>query len=227
MRAPGWGPERSRLTTVVAGLALALVGLIGAPSAALAACATAPQSAEDAVFFGDVVFVGTVLRTENQGRWPTVRVEERWKGAAGLAETVVVRGGPEPGTATTTDRTYLPGRYLFVVENQGGVLMDNACTGTRAWTDELAPLRPAFCVAVVAIIGLASAGIITVEPKAVASSMVYLEVGAAVELPTDPLGSIDPGGLAAVAGLLVALLIAIVAYLYVLRARRRPPDWLR
>ena len=33
--------------------------------------------------------------------------------------------------------------------------------------------------------------------------------------------------LAAVAGLLVALLIAIVAYLYVLRARRRPPDWIR
>jgi hypothetical protein len=25
----------------------------------------------------------------------------------------------------------------------------------------------------------------------------------------------------------VALLIAIVAYLYVLRARRRPPDWIR
>jgi len=33
--------------------------------------------------------------------------------------------------------------------------------------------------------------------------------------------------LATVAGLLVALLVAIVAYLWVLRARRRPPDWRR
>ena len=69
--------------------------------------------------------------------------------------------------------------------------------GTQAWTDELAPLRPP-----------------GVTP-------------AATELPTDPLGSINPGTLAAVAGLLFALLIAIVAYLYVLRARRRPPDWIR
>ena len=48
-----------------------------------------------------------------------------------------------------------------------------------------------------------------------------------MELPTDPLGSVDMGEVAAVAGLLVFLLVAIVAYLYVLRARRRPPDWLR
>ena len=197
MRAPGWGPDRRRLATIVAGLAVALTVLVAAPSATLAACATAPQPAKEAVFFGDVVFVGTVLRTENEGRWPTVRVEERWKAADGLAETVVVRGGPEPGTATTTDRTYLPGRYLFVVENQGGVLVDDACTGTQAWSEDLAPLRPA---------GVAPA---------------------AVELPTDPLGSLNPGQLAVVAGLLVALLVAIVAYLYVLRARRRPPDWLR
>ena len=168
-----------------------------APGGVLAACATAPQPAEDAVLFGDVVFVGTVLRTENEGRWPTVRVEERWKGASGLADNVVVRGGPEPGTATTTDRTYLPGRYLFIVQNENGVLADDACSGTQAWTDELATLRPP-----------------GVTP-------------AATELPTDPLGSINPGTLAAVAGLLVALLIAIVAYLYVLRARRRPPDWIR
>ena len=197
MRAPGWGPERFRPAALAVALVLGLVTLLGAPATALAACATAPQPPEDAVLFGDVVFVGTVLRTENEGRWPTVRVEERWKGAGGLADTVVVRGGPEPGTATTTDRTYLPGRYLFIVENQGDVLVDNACSGTQPWTDELAPLRPP---------GVAAA---------------------AAELPTDPIGSIDPGELAAVAGLIVALLIAIVAYLWVLRARRRPPDWLR
>lgn len=38
----------------------------------------------------------------------------------------------------------------------------------------------AFCIAVVAVIGLATAGIINVNAKAVAHSMVYLEVGAAV-----------------------------------------------
>jgi len=178
--------------------ALLAVGLVlaGAP-AALAACPTAPRSAEDAVLFGDVVFVGTVLRTENDGRWPTVRVEERWKGARDLADTVVVRGGPEPGTATAVDRTYLPGRYLFIVTAPGGILTDDACSGTRPWADDLATLRPT-----------------GVTP-------------AAEELPTDPLGSLDMGEVAAVAGLAVFLLIAIVAYLWVLRARRRPPDWLR
>lgn len=182
---------------VITSLAILLGASVVRPMSALAACATVPQPAEDAVLFGDVVFVGTVLRTENEGRWPTVRVEERWKAANGLADTVVVRGGPEPGTATAADRTYLPGRYLFVVENQGGVLVDTACTGTQAWTEDLAPLRPP-----------------AVTP-------------ASAELPTDPLGSIDPAALAAVAGLLVALLVAIVAYLWVLRARRRPPDWRR
>ena len=130
----------------------------------LAACPTAPQPAEDAVLFGDVVFVGTVLRTENEGRWPTVRVEERWKGAAGLADTVVVRGGPEPGTATATDRTYLPGRYLFVVRNENGVLADDGVLagprhGPTSWLRSARPAsrrRP-------------------------------------TELPTDPLGSINPG----------------------------------
>jgi hypothetical protein len=171
--------------------------VLAGPSAALASCATVPRSAEDAVLFGDVVFVGTVLRTENDGRWPTVRVEERWKGARDLADTVVVRGGPEPGTATSIDRTYLPGRYLFVVTAPGGILSDDACSGTRPWSEDLTALRPS---------GVAPA---------------------AVELPTDPLGSVDMGAVAAVAGLLVFLLVAIVSYLYVLRARRRPPDWHR
>jgi hypothetical protein len=181
------------LVPVLVALGIALAG----PSVALASCATAPRSAEDAVLFGDVVFVGTVLRTENDGRWPTVRVEERWKGARDLADTVVVRGGPEPGSATSVDRTFLPGRYLFVVTAPGGVLTDDACSGTRPWTEDLAALRPP-----------------GVSP-------------AAVELPTDPLGSINMSDVAALAGLVVFLLVAVVAYLYVLRARRRPPDWHR
>jgi hypothetical protein len=199
MHEPGRRPAAwtSRLAPLLVASLLAVAAVAAGPVGVRAACTTVPPPIEDAVLFGDVVFVGTVLRTENEGRWPTVRVEERWKGSSGLADTVVVRGGPEPGTATTADRTYLPGRYLFIVENENGVLVDDACSGTVAWTDDLVPLRP---------VGVAPA---------------------AAELPTDPLGSINPSDLAAVAGLLVALLIAIVAYLWVLRARRRPPDWIR
>ena len=167
------------------------------PAVVLGSCAGVPLPPEEAVLFGDVVFVGTVLRTENEGRWATVRVEERWSGSRDLPENVEVRGGPEPGTATSVDRTFQPGRYLFIVRQGNGYLEDDACSSTTTWTEDLASLRP-----------------VGVSP-------------AAVELPSDPLGSIDPEAMALIAGLLVALLIAIVAYLWVLRARRRPPDWMR
>lgn len=167
------------------------------PAVALGSCASAPLPPEEAVLRGDVVFVGTVLRVENQGRWATVRVEERWKGSRDLAENVTVRGGPEPGAATSVDRTFEPGRYLFIVTSADGYLQDNACTGTQPWADSLAALRPA-----------------GVSP-------------AATELPSDPLGAVSPEEMALVAGLFVALLVVVVAYLYVLRARRRPPDWIR
>jgi hypothetical protein len=187
---------RRSLFAVVA-LLVVVGSLLARPSSVAAACAAVPPAPDEAVLFGDVVFVGTVLRTENEGRWATVRVEERWKGARDLAETIEVRGGPDPGTATDVDRTYLPGRYLFVVEHAGAGLADSACSGTTRWSEALSSLRPP-----------------GVSP-------------AAVDLPTDPLGSIDPGEIALVAALLIALLVSLVAYLWVLRARRRPPDWLR
>ena len=185
------------LLALFAGLASSAAAAFVRPASVLGSCAMAPGSPDEAVLLGDVVFVGTVLRTENLGRWATVRVEERWKGSRDLPETVEVRGGPEPGVATSVDRTYLPGRYLFVVRNGDGALADDACSGTQPWTGTLAAIRPAGVVA------------------------------AADQLPMDPLGAIDPQDLALVAGLIGALLIAIVAYLWVLRARRRPPDWHR
>ena len=193
----GTGPRTSALAVLLFAAALALAGVLARPGPVLAECAAAPQSAEDAVLFGDVVFVGTVLRTDNLGRWATVRVEERWKGARDLADTLEVRGGPEPGAATTVDRTYLPGRYLFIVTPVDGLLTDTACTGTRAWTADLASLRPA-----------------GVSPAAEA-------------LPTDPVGDVTSGQIALVAALLGALIVALIAYLYVLRVRQRPPDWIR
>ena len=172
-----------------------LPALGGVPGVA-ASCATTP-SIEDAVLLGDVVFVGTVLRTDNLGRWATVRVEERWRGARDLAGTVEVHGGPGPGTSTSIDRIYSPGRYLFVVGNGPGYLEDNDCTATTPWTDALASLRP-------------------------------IDVSPAPDVVSDTaVSELDLDRVLPVAALGAALLIAVLAYLVILRARRRPPDWFR
>jgi hypothetical protein len=166
------------------------------PPVALAACGPTPSLA-DAVLFGDVVIVGSVVKLENDDRWATVRVEERWRGARDVPDTIVVHGGPEPDASTTTDRTYQLERYLFVLTPGDGFFVDDACTATRPWTPDLAAYRPA---------GVSPA------PAVVAGSRVT---------------TIDPGAIALVAALLLALLVAIVAYIVILRARRRPPDWMR
>lgn len=181
---------------------LAAPGLPGLPGGPVGvdlvagSCATTP-TIDDAVLLGDVVFVGTVLETENSGRWATVRVEERWHGARDLPDTVQVRGGPDPGTATSIDRTYANDRYLFVVARQAGTLVDNQCTGTTAWTDDLARLRP-FDV--------------SPAPNVVSGT---------------PVSELNVDRILPVAALAGALVIAVVAYVVILRARRRPPDWMR
>jgi len=186
------------------GLALALLPLVLSagpmalvrPAVAIASCAGTP-SIEDAVRFGDVVVVGSVVKLENDDRWATVQVEERWRGARDVPDTIEVHGGPEPDASTTTDRTFQLTRYLFVLTRGDGFYADDACTATRIWTPDLATYRPA---------GVSPA------PGVEAGSKVT---------------AIDPGAIALVAALLLALLIAIVAYIVILRARRRPPDWMR
>ena len=172
--------------------------IVGGPAAipALASCATTP-SIDEAVLLGDVVFVGTVTRTENGGRWATVRVEERWSGARSLGDTVEVHGGSEPGTATSIDRTYVRTRYLFVVRHGDGFLEDDQCTATTTWTPDLARLRP-----------------IDVSPAPdVAANAVSSELDLEPLLP--------------VGALIGALVIAVISYVFILRARGRPPDWMR
>jgi hypothetical protein len=159
-------------------------------------CAALPP-VDEAVLLGEVVFVGTVLRLDNQARWATVRVEERWRGARDLADTVEVRGGPGPGTATSVDRLFGMNRYLFVVTRGPDYLSDNACTATTAWTDDLARLRP-----------------IDVSPAP--------DVVANVEVTELNLDTLMP-----LVALALALIIAVIAYLVILRARRRPADWIR
>jgi hypothetical protein len=188
---------------VAAALVVASLAVLGgapvAPGggpAVLAACATVP-SLKAAVAEGDVVFVGTVLHLDNQDRWATVRVEERWSGARDLPETVVVHGGPDPGTATGQDRTYLKDRYLFDATGGPEVLQDDACSATTRWTDDLAASRPAG---------------VTPDPDVVND----------VRVSEFELDTFLP--IVALAG---ALVVAVVAYLGVLRGRQRPPDWRR
>jgi hypothetical protein len=178
---------------------VALGGWLGAwPGASTAAgsCASVP-SIDDALLFGDIVFVGSVVGLENDDRWATVSVEERWRGADAVPDTVVVHGGPEAGTATSVDRVYQPTRYLFVVSQGAGFLVDDACSATRVWSADLASYRPAA---------------VSAAPAVVAGSIVTV---------------IDPAAIALVAALVLALLVAIVAYIVILRARGRPPGWMR
>lgn len=140
---PGRSPARpiARLAGLLVALLPVLAGWLGGPETALGSCGRL-ATPEEALRTSSIVFVGTVVQGRNDGRWVLVRVEERWRGARDLPELVEVRGGPDPGLATSVDRSYVPGRYLFAVEPGPGHLLDNACSATSRWKEDLAPLRP-------------------------------------------------------------------------------------
>ena len=123
--------------TAVAWLALT------APSMALGSCAPPPGLAQH-VGAGDVVFVGTAEALADNDRSATFTVEEQGLGVD-LPATVQVEGGTgDPTSATSVDRHYrLGARYLVSALLSDGRLTDNACSGTREWSEELAALRPA------------------------------------------------------------------------------------
>jgi hypothetical protein len=184
-----------RLGSLLVALLLAL-GPGPAATPALASCAP-PRPIEESMRLADAVLVGTVTHLENGGRWAVVQVEERWRGPESLPDTIEVRGGPEPGTATSVDRTFTPERYLFFLTKGPGYFADNACSATTLWTDDLAAYRPS---------GVAPA-------PGTASS--------------PPMGPLDLTVVLPLAALMGALAIALVSYLLILRSRGRPPDWMR
>ena len=141
--------------------------------------------------------MGTVVRLENDNRWVKVLVEERWQNADGLPDTVDVRGGPEAGISSLDGPCLHEGRYLFDVTNFGPYLEDTSCTATTAWSDDLARYRP---------------------------SNVAEAPGSSSGSPLDAVSSSD---LVLAAGLVLALLVAVVTYILILRRRKRPPDWMR
>ena len=191
-------PARFAATSIAALVLGAAAVLVPGPStsAVLADCATI-KDVPAAQRSGDAVFVGEVYRTENDGRWAVVLVDERWQGAAGLPDTVQVHGGPGPNTTTTTDRVFTEGRWLFDVTNAGPFFADSSCSASQPWTDDLSQFRPA---------GVAQAQ------------------GSGTSSPLDVLQSNDVVLLAVLVG---ALLIAILAYILILRRRKRPPEWMR
>jgi hypothetical protein len=178
-------------------LVMPAVGVLPGTAGVALGACVDPPTLADGIAEADVVFVGSVAFLENNDRWAIVNVEERWQGADDLGISVEVRGAGDPGTSTTIDRTYEQQRYLFAVENGPGYLVDNACSSTTPWTDALARLRPD--------------GVEAAPGLAVAS----------------PIDDVNMDVFLPMAGLVVALLFAIIAYAIVLRARRRPPDWLR
>ena len=131
--------RRLHIAVMTLPLALWLI----APATASASCAM-PIPIEEAIRSAEVVITGTVTATDNQGRWASVEVHEIWRGPD-LPSTVVIRGGPGPGSGTSIDRTFTAGvRYLFVagLDGQGG-LTDNACSATTEMGAGDNALRPA------------------------------------------------------------------------------------
>ncbi len=141
-------PIGPRIALRLALLAIAMATFAQAPTA-LASCAP-PEPLGRVIATSDVVIVGTVIELANEDRWARVHLEEIWKGmnfaasvTSGDGRTIVeVRGGPEPGTASSVDRAFTLERYLFTLGLEGNTLIDNSCSGTIPWTDDLAALRP-------------------------------------------------------------------------------------
>ncbi|MGI8607395.1 MAG: hypothetical protein ACR2L0_09660 [Gaiellaceae bacterium] len=136
-------------STVVAAAILASLAL----SQPAAASCMRPPPLDKALAAVPVVFVGTVVDTQHDGRTATFDVEEIWKGSVGAR--VVVNGGPSVAemenaeaqgqvAATSVDRAYETGvRYLVVPFGaSGNVLTDNACSSTQPYTAKLASHAP-------------------------------------------------------------------------------------
>lgn len=117
-------------------------------STALADCAVDERTLEERIADAQVVFVGTATEVTNRDRTATFDVHETWKRPADAPEIgpeVVVHGGPEEANAgTSVDRSWQPGqRYLVFPRLEDGRFVDDICTSTRPWTDDLAEARPA------------------------------------------------------------------------------------
>ncbi len=127
----------------------------------------------------------------------------RWRSAGGALRPFLTSSrctaARSPGSTTSIDRVFDTDRYLFFLTDGPGpeYYVDNACTSTTVWTDDLAQYRPG---------GVAPAPDVAVDT---------------------PGGTSAGADVIPVVALVAALLIVLVAYFLILRSRRRPPDWMR
>lgn len=124
-------------------LALALcsaVWVVVTTGVAHASCVV-PPPIEQAIEDADVVFVGTVVDLGADERQAIVEVESVWKGE-GVATLVSVDGGIDPNGATSVDRYFEFGRYIFFPTTREFPFRDTACTSTQLVTAEIEALEP-------------------------------------------------------------------------------------
>lgn len=110
---------------------------------ATASCLLDERELDQIVATAPVMFVGTVLEVASEGRTARFEVEEVWSGD--VPAELVVHGGPEaPDAATSVDRSFEAGtRYLVAPRVEGGRFVDDSCSPTRPFDDEVAAARPA------------------------------------------------------------------------------------
>ncbi len=133
---------------------VATLGMVGSAMPASASCA-GPPTIEASIDRAQLVFVGTAVEVTNSDRWAAFALEDIWKGEPG-GDRVEVRGGPQPGSASSVDRMYVPGtRYLVFAMpaptdprllasyGDGARWTDNACSATQPYSASLAGTRPA------------------------------------------------------------------------------------
>jgi len=127
---------RLRLTTT----AFLLLAALAMPAVARADCQPV-ESVVAALESAEVAFVGTVAAVSEVRSSATFRVEETWTGTIGQRiEVFGLNGGRG---ISEDDRTWHPGqRYLVLPYRIGAQLVDQICSGTRPWSNELAALRP-------------------------------------------------------------------------------------
>jgi hypothetical protein len=130
-----------RLVLAFASALLLASGGLLAPGRVAADCQPVGSLAE-ALAGAPVAFVGTVVAADPSGPRAIFQVEEVWAGD--LPATVEVRGISDGAGLGEDDRTWQVGsRYLVIPYlADGGVLRDSICSGTAAWRDDLAKLRP-------------------------------------------------------------------------------------
>lgn len=134
---------------VTAGLILIVALTLGTAGPAAASCMGFQDFEAElrkAIATQPIVFVGTVMGTQLQGRSAIVNVSEVWRGPDDFPAQVVVNGSPmlEPNGFSSIDRTFTPGtEYLFLPGGNRSPFTDNACSFTTEFTPNIEKLRPA------------------------------------------------------------------------------------